>query len=199
MTCTDELFTLTRIATSYINSNNGLMNDERKLKLVYGFIRIEISFLNVPSDIRSMLNAFLIFSDEWDASCKGEDIEVDTRDRTISLTTYRSNTIYGKSIIDRAAGVQIWKLTAVKVPAPRSMVLVVGVINDEFVGDHLQSLEWCIKGDGYGFITTGRKITKKPEGGFLNQLYGEKFMIQSCQCQNEYKIQQQNITLQQQY
>ena len=63
------------------------MDPVKKLKLVYGYIKIEISFLEAPSDINhiiDLIDRFLTFSDKWDVSYVSKGIKIDEKHNTIT-------------------------------------------------------------------------------------------------------------------
>ena len=107
------------------------MDKVRKAKLVYGYIRIEISFLDVPLDISDLVNDFLTFGDKWDAAFTSDFIDINSNENTITQEDDRSHSAYGYCIIDKKSGAHTWRLKIVNGTGPFGYFAHIGIVKND--------------------------------------------------------------------
>lgn len=160
------------------------MDTFQKLVLVYGYIRIHISFLDIPSDVMNLVDLFLIFKDEWDKSYTSNKIEINTNDNSITtkngmLYSPELRVAYGEAVIDDTSGVQSWKLKInhSKLRGDLLWFMVIGIATD----DHEMLCKsitfpsrWGAQRHSYGFITgKGQKKWVNENNRIKKAVYGE--------------------------
>lgn len=146
------------------------MDKLRKSKLVHGYIRNQISFTNIPSDIIDLVDTFLGFADQWDAEHTYTDrFVINPKDNTITKCGKYTGTAYGKDVIDRLSGTQVWKLKITKYECSSHWFARIGIVKDDGNNGSFRSA------GTYAFIAKGEiiSITDKREERID---YGQPFM-----------------------
>ena len=144
------------------------MDKEQKLKLVYGYIRVQVSFLAIPVDVTNLVDRFLTFSDKWNKPYSSNQIIINAEDNSITIKDTvrraglgRSCAAYGESVIDSISGIQSWKLRFThceQTAKPTWWFSIIGIARD----DHEMLIKstakksgtaWYLQRHSYGFVT----------------------------------------------
>ena len=122
-------------------SKQPAMKPDRKSKLVPGYIRIAVSFVdnNMPLDIMNLIDSFTLLTAAWDTSCKSTNIDIDLNQNTITRCGQKNSaTVYGKYVIDNTSSIQTWKLKILCCKYIRGYFAKIGIVknNEEFLRRH---------------------------------------------------------------
>ena len=147
--------------------------------LVYGYIKIEISFLEIPLDIVNLVNAFLIFADKWTISpeYRSNNVIINQDENTITSLGTGIGTTYGEAIVDAASGVQTWKFKVLNLAGSSYWFCVIGIVenDDEWLKRQINKPTWYRQHKGYGFCGGRGKLISAVQRDNIWNDYGEKF------------------------
>lgn len=161
------------------------MDTVQKLKLVYGYIRIEFSFLQIPSDIINEVGRFLSFADKWNQSYTSDTITINEEDNSMTIKdTARHSTLciaYGNAVIDKTSGVYSWKLRIIDSKERKHVLwfMVIGIARDDHEmlsqSTTFFSRRWDAQRHSKGFVTGhAKKKCLDNEMNIKRSVYGKE-------------------------
>ena len=154
--------------------------------VILTYIRIEVSFLNIPSDVTNLVDRFLIFTDQWNESYTSHTMKINSADNSITIKNAENIAelcmAYGDSVIDSTSGVQSWKLKIThseKENRSGWWFTVIGIVRDDqiMLRKSTTAFEWRWDAQrySYGFVTgRGYKKCIDANNRKKDTLYGEK-------------------------